>query len=180
MKAKTLKLSVFAMGIVLFVALSVCLQFPVFENYYLCLGYLVMTVFCYSFGPLSGTMVGVLGVMLYCLVISGLRGMPGWALGNAVIGAVLGHAFRKTKKITNCHVARCIEIAVIVVSTAVGILGVKSLTESVLYLQPFPVRVAKNSYAFVADLVMMVLSLPFAAIMDGRIRKLLPILFEEE
>ena len=37
----------------LFVALSLCLQAPVFENYYLCLGYAVMAVYCYSFGTIS-------------------------------------------------------------------------------------------------------------------------------
>ena len=173
MTAKTLKLCVLAMGIALFVALSVCLQVPVFENYYLCLGYLVMMVFCYSLGPASGTVVGVLGVVLYCVVISGLRGMPGWALGNAVIGIALGLAFKVTKKMTNRVTARAIEIAAIVLSTAAGILGVKSLTESALYLQPFLVRVAKNSYAFVADAAMLIISLPFAAVMDGKIQKLM-------
>ena len=86
----TKKIAVLAMGIALFVALSMCLQVPVFENYYLCLGYVVMAVYCYSFGPFSGTIIGFFGVLLYCVVISGLRGMPGWALGNIVIGVLLG------------------------------------------------------------------------------------------
>lgn len=34
-----------AIGIALFVVLSMCLRVPVFENYYLCLGYVVMTVY---------------------------------------------------------------------------------------------------------------------------------------
>ena len=177
MSGKTLKLCVAAMGIALFVALSVCLQVPVFENYYLCLGYLVMTVFCYSFGALPGTAVGVLGVVLYCLVISGMRGMPGWALGNAVIGIALGLTFSATKRMKNGWAAVAVNTAAIVASCAVGILGVKSLTESLLYLQPFMVRVAKNLYAFVADTVMLIISLPFATMMDGKIRKLLPKLF---
>ena len=177
MSAKTLRLCVTAMGVALFVVLSLCLQVPVFENYYLCLGYLVMTVFCFSFGVLPGTAVGVLGVVLYCLLINGLRGMPGWALGNVVIGISLGLCFMATKKMKNGRAAAALEIVVIVASCAVGILGVKSLTESLLYLQPFMVRAAKNLYAFVADTVMLVISLPFAALMDGKIRKLLPKLF---
>ena len=54
MKNTTRKLCITAVGIALFVALSVCLQVPVFENYYLCLGYVAMAVYCYSFGVASG------------------------------------------------------------------------------------------------------------------------------
>ena len=31
----------------------------------------------------------MVGVILYCLLTSGLRGMPGWAAGNVVIGVIL-------------------------------------------------------------------------------------------
>lgn len=79
MNSSTQRIALLAVGIALFVALSMCLQVPVFENYYLCLGYVVMAVYCYSFGTVSGTIAGTLGVVLYCLVINGLRGMPGWA-----------------------------------------------------------------------------------------------------
>lgn len=179
MSAKTLKICVTAMGIALFVALSVGLQVPVFENYYLCLGYLVMAVFCWSFGPLQGTAVGVLGVVMYCLVINGMRGLPGWAVGNAVIGTALGTAFKATKGMKSRAAGAAVNTAAIIVSVAAGILGVKSLVECLLYSQPFAIRVAKNAYAFVADAVMLIISLPFAMMMDGRIRKLLPKLFEE-
>ena len=73
----TKKLCITAMGIALFVVLSLCLQVPVFENYYLCLGYVSMMVFCFYFGPLSGMLVGSLGVVLYCLLIHGTRGDAG-------------------------------------------------------------------------------------------------------
>ena len=77
MKTNTRMLCVTALGIALFVVLSLCLQVPVYDNYYLCLGYVAMAVFCCSFGPVSGTVTGVLGVVLYSLLINGLRGMPG-------------------------------------------------------------------------------------------------------
>lgn len=38
----TKKLCINAMGIALFVVLALCVQAPVFENYYLCLGYVVL------------------------------------------------------------------------------------------------------------------------------------------
>ncbi len=144
MSVKTKRLSLMAIGIALFVVLSICLQVPVFENYYLCLGYVVMAVYCYSFGTISGTVVGFFGVILYCVVISGMRGMPGWALGNLVIGIALGLAFRVTRKMRSPVLQTAIHCAVIVAAAALGILVIKSETESLLYLQPFPVRAAKT------------------------------------
>ena len=55
MNTTTQRITLLAIGTALFVALSMCLQVPVFENYYLCLGYVVMAVYSYSFGTVSGT-----------------------------------------------------------------------------------------------------------------------------
>lgn len=172
MSIKTKKLALMAVGIALFVVLSLCLQVPVFENYYLCLGYVVMAVYCYSFGTLAGTVVGFFGVILYCVVISGLRGMPGWALGNLVIGLALGLCFAATKNMKSRIVRSVIHIAVIVASVALGILVIKSETEHLLYDQPFLIRVGKNIYAFVADVVVLIVSLPICAVLDKPAQKL--------
>ena len=174
MSVKTKKLSLMAVGIALFVVLSLCLQVPVFENYYLCLGYVVMAVYCYSFGTLSGTVVGFLGVILYCVVISGMRGMPGWSLGNIVIGIALGLTFGATRSVRSPLLRTVIHCAVITAATALGILVVKSATESLLYLQPFMIRAAKNSSAFVADAVMLILSLPICRLLDRQAEKIFP------
>ncbi len=174
MSGKTKMLALMAVGIALFVVLSLCLQVPVFENYYLCPGYVVMAVYCCSFGTLAGTAVGSFGVILYCAVISGLRGMPGWALGNIVIGLALGLCFRATKQLNRPILRTGIQVAVILVSTALGILIVKSETESLLYAQPFLVRAVKNSYAFVADAAVLIVSLPLCTVLDQQARKLFP------
>ena len=174
MNASTKKLTLLAVGIALFVALSLCLQVPVFENYYLCLGYVVMAVYSYSFGTLAGTVVGVFGVVLYCLVISGLRGMPGWALGNFVIGLALGACYRMTRGMQSKALRVAIQIVVIVAATALGILVVKSVTEQILYAQPFAVRAGKNFTAFVADAVMLLLSEPICIALDAPARRIFP------
>lgn len=174
MSTNTKKLALMAVGIALFVVLSLCLQVPVFENYYLCLGYVAMAVYCYSFGTFAGTVVGFFGVILYCVVISGLRGMPGWALGNIVIGVALGLCFAATKDMKNQIVRSVIHVAVIVASVALGILVVKSETEHLLYDQPFLIRAGKNVYAFVADVVVLIVSLPVCAVLDKQAKKLFP------
>ena len=81
MNSTTKYITLNGIGIALFVALIMCLQVPVFENYYLCLGYVVMMVYCYKFGPIPGAITGTLGVIIHCVLTSGLRGMPGWSLG---------------------------------------------------------------------------------------------------
>ena len=163
------KIALTGVGIALFVVFTMCLQVPVFENYYLCLGYLVMMVYCAVVDPVSGTLTGVLGVILYCVLTNGLRGMPGWAAGNVVIGLAVGIAYRMLADVKSRPVKIAILAIVILVSTAAGILGVKSLVEHILYAQPFLVRAAKNMYAFAADVFVLWLGIPIAEIVKERI-----------
>ena len=166
MKNTAHRICLSAAGAALFVALSFCLQVPVWENYTLCLGYAVMAVWCWCFGPFAGTVTGVLGVILYCLLINGLRGMPGWALGNLVIGPVLGFTFRRTAGLRRPVLATVINALAVVFSVTAGILGVKSLTEHLLYAQPFAVRAGKNFAAWAADVFVLLVSLPLCAALD--------------
>lgn len=160
MTLSTKRICIMAMGVALFVVLSLCLQVPIFENYYLCLGYVVMTVFCYCFGPLSGMVVGGLGVVLYCMLTSGLRGMPGWAVGNLIIGLIVGITCKITLKLQNQWIRHVLIGVSVIISVAIAMVVVKSVIESLLYAQPILVRMAKNSYAFVADVLIMIISLP--------------------
>ncbi|MBQ1503987.1 MAG: ECF transporter S component [Oscillospiraceae bacterium] len=172
---KNLKwICVTALGIALFAALTLCLQVPVFENYYLCLGYLVMAVWLCCFGTLSGTIAGCLGVVAYCLLTSGLRGMPGWTVGNLVIGVMLGLVFRAVKPIEKTWLKLAICSAAAVIATALGILGAKSLTECLLYSQPFMLRAAKNVYAFIADAVVLLVGLPVCLTLKKDARRRFP------
>ena len=173
MNASLKKLTATAIGIALFVVLALGVQVPVFQNYYLCLGYVAMAVYCFSFGVFSGTAVGALGVVLYCLLTSGLRGMPGWALGNVVIGIGLGLTFRATRDMQKKGVQYALWVGSVILFTAIGILGVKSLIDSLIKSQPFLVRAGMNLYAFVADAVVLILSLPLCPLLDKTARKLI-------
>ena len=173
MKNNLRLLTATAIGIALFVVLSLMLQVPVFQNYYLCLGYVAMAVYCYSFGAASGTAVGALGVVLYCIIISGMRGMPGWALGNAVIGIGLGLSFAGSKKLEPVPLRLAVQAGAVVLFTAAGILGVKSLVDSLIRSQPFLVRAGMNLSAFIADVAVLLLSLPICRLLDPYAKKLL-------
>lgn len=165
------RIALYGIGIALFVVLSLCLQVPVFENYYLCLGYIAMAVYCYSIGTISGTVISTLGIILYCFLINGLRGMPGWAIGNIMIGLIAGLAFKWSRKLNSKWLKRIVCLSAVIVGTAIGILGIKSGVESVLYAQPMLIRVAKNIYAFVADIVVLMFSLPLCEVLDPHIQK---------
>ena len=162
-----------AIGTALFVVLALCLQVPVFENYYLCLGYISMAVCLYSFGTASGTFVGVAGVILYCVLISGLRGLPGWAVGNLIIGIIVGPTFKRTKRMQKKWMQAAVNFLAIAFSTAVGILILKSLTECILYAQPMAVRMGKNVFAFAADVFVLEFSLPICMSLDKLLQKTL-------
>jgi len=169
------RICITAISTALFVVLTMCLQVPVLENYYLCLGYIVMAVCLYSFGTASGTFVGVAGVILYCLLTSGIRGMPGWAIGNLAIGIIVGLTFKATKIIRQKWLQGVLNFLAIAVSTAIGILILKSITEHILYAQPMIVRMGKNIFAFVADVFVLELSLPICMSLDRQTRKTLKI-----
>lgn len=147
----TKKICINAMGIALFVVLTLCLQVPVFENYYLCLGYIAMAFYTYYFGIVSGMLVGTIGVLIYCILTGGLRGLPGWLLGNVVIGVLCGLVAVYIKEQDNQWVKQGIMISAVVASTGIGILLVKSMTEVVLYGIPFGVRIANNIFAFIVN-----------------------------
>jgi len=167
------KITINAMGIALFVVLSMFLRVPVFENYYLCFGYVVMTVYCYCVGVMSGMLVGTIGVLLYCILIGGLRGLPGWAIGNMILGIVIGLNFKLVKKLKKPWLEDVISISVIIIATAIAILVVKSMVESILYYEPFLFRVVKNVYAFVADVVVIVISIPICRLLEPQIKSFL-------
>lgn len=151
-----------AMGIALFVVLSMCLRVPVFENYYLCLGYIVMSVYCWCFNWYDGAIIGALGVILYCIIGElGFNGMPGWALGNVFIGLIIGLTLKFIKnKVSNKALQGIIIAIVATVATFIGIEVIKSIVDSFIVGQPFVVRFAKNFTSFISDVVVIVLSLP--------------------
>ena len=177
-----------AIGIALFVVTSMCLRVPVFENYYLCLGYVVMTVYIWCFKWYEGAAVGFFGVWLYCLIGSlGFNGAPGWAIGNIVIGIILGFTIPAIRNLTNKLVKKdviddtkaeklYITIPLVglvaVFATFVGIMLVKSAVDMVVVSQPFTVRFIKNLNSFIADAVVIVFSIPICLVLEKPLKKL--------
>jgi heme A synthase len=121
------------------------------------MGYIVFGCYCFK-GIKDAVCVGSLGVVVYCVLINGLRGMIGWALANALIAIICGCAFRFISNIKHKYMRYILYVLCIVVSCFLGIIIVKSGVEWFLFKEPFVLRVIKNSYAFVADVIVMMLS----------------------
>ena len=161
-----------AIGIALFVVLSMCLRVPVFENYYLCLGYVVMTVYIWNFKWYEGTIIGVLGVILYSWIGGlGFNGLPGWATGNLVIGIILGFTLPLFKKLADKLIkdennakkkAILVPLFIVaaIIATFIGIEIIKSFIDMFVVSQPFAVRFVKNFNSFIADAFVIVASVP--------------------
>lgn len=170
---KTRDITFPAAGIALFVVLSMCLRVPVFENYYLCLGYVVMTVYMWCFKWYEGAVVGFLGVILYCLIGElGFNGMPGWSVGNIVIGTIVGLSMRYIKKIRSKVLQVAVTAIIAVIATFIGIMLVKSVIDSFIVSQPVVIRMGKNLTSFIADAFVIVVSLPVCAVLEKYARKL--------
>ena len=162
-----------AVGVALFVALSMCLRVPVFENYYLCLGYIVMTVYIWCFRWYEGAIIGFFGVVLYCMIGGlGFNGMPGWALGNIIIGLIMGVALKQVKQFNSKGAQMILTAVAAVIAAFIGIIVVKSLIDSVVVSQPVIVRMGKNMTSFVADAFVIVISLPICVLLDKSAKKL--------
>ena len=158
---KTRSVTFMGLGIALFVVFSMCLRVPVFENYYLCLGYIVMTIYIWNFAWYEGAIVGSLGVVLYCTIGGlGFNGMPGWALGNIVIGLILGVTIKKIQRLNNKSLQVALIALVAIIATFFGIEIIKSLVDSIIVGQPILVRIAKNTTSFISDAFVIVASLP--------------------
>ncbi len=173
MKISTRDITFMGVGIALFVALSMCLRVPVFENYYLCLGYIVMTVYIWCYKWYEGAVIGFFGVILYCVVGGlGFNGTPGWSVGNIVIGLILGVCLKQIRKVNSKTLQLILTAVAAVFAVFVGIEIVKSLIDSVVVAQPFIVRFGKNMTSFIADAFVIVISLPVCAAVEKQAREL--------
>ena len=169
MSTKTKSITFSAVGTALFVALSMCLRVPVFENYYLCLGYIVMTVYIWCFKWYEGAITGFFGVILYCIVGGlGFNGMPGWAVGNIAIGLIMGLAIKCIKRLRSKPARVVLTAVAAVFASFIGIELIKSLIDSVIVSQPFVVRFGKNFTSFIADAFVIVISLPICVLVENQ------------
>ena len=165
---KNHRLTIDALGIALYVVLSMTIPIRVVGNYFLCLGYLIIVAYPYLFGPMDGMIVGFFGTALYCILVSSYNGMVGWVIGNTLIGYGLGVVFSHTKGRKHAYI---IDNVMIVLLTAVAFLLIKPLIETVMFRIPYSLRVAANMPAFIMDMIVMLVGYPITLYVQKMIKK---------
>ena len=141
---RTRKLTVLGMGIALYVVLSYTVKIPLINQIRTDFGYLVFGVFLCIYGW-QASVVGVFGCIISNLLYSGTFPL-GWALGQLFIGLFCGWLLPKQKS----RVLRCLTAAIAVL---IGIAGIKTIVESVLFNLPLGLKVVRGLVAAVADLI---------------------------
>lgn len=142
------KITLCGLGAALYVALSMTVKIPLAGHAALDLGYVVLAVFCYWFGPFAGAVVGGVGCMFVSLLTSGWF-PPGWIIGNILVAVVVGTVANKQ----NTSAPK--RIAVVFFAVFLGIFCAKTAIECVLYSIPLAVKLPKSAVVFLADAIVM-------------------------
>lgn len=153
----TTKITLTAVGIAMYVVLSMIAKIPVIAHISLDLGYIVLAVYCYHMGAVSGMIVGGAGCVLVSLLTTGWF-PPGWFAGNLLIGLMCGVFYHRRDGVVETMVNISITIAAVVI----GILGIKTVIECALYGIPYAVKLPKNGVACVMDAAVMIAGVLFA------------------
>lgn len=153
-----------ALGIALYVCVSMLIKIPVVSHISLDLGYIVLAVYCYIYGGASGAIVGACGCFLVSLIATGWIAI-GWPLGNLIIGALCGAVYNRVKG-RKWAVLTSLAVTVVAVFTGVGV--IKTVVECMLYSLPFAVKFAKNLVAFAMDAAVMCVGFYMAKIIERR------------
>lgn len=150
--SKTKYITTTAIGIALYVALSMTAKIPLIGHISLDLGYIVLAVYCYHFGAVSGAIVGAMGCMLVSMITTGMFPI-GWMVGNLVIGLNCGLWLHDD--CNGRHIGKVLLMAWCCVWVFAGIFGLKTVIECYLYDIPFFVKLPKNAVAAVIDSIVM-------------------------
>lgn len=153
----TKKICITALGVALYVCVSMLLKIPLIAHISFDLGYIVLAVYCYHFGALPGAVVGGGGAVLVSLLASGWF-PPGWMLGNVAIGYICGSVFATSKD----NVAECVKTKILIsnivtafISVIIGIWIIKTVIEVSLYGVPVSVKLLTNGVAALTDAIVM-------------------------
>lgn len=155
----TKKITWTAIGIALYVALSMVCKIPLISHISLDLGYIALAVYAVYLGPLAA-IVGGVGCMLVSLLTTGMF-PPGWILGNIFIGFFCGLYWHKS----NYYLADCFFG---VIATFIGIVDIKTIVECLMFSIPLAVKIPKNATAFVADSIVLIIGYVVAQILKNR------------
>ena len=151
--SRTKKITYLAMGIALYVVLSLTVKIPLINQIKTDFGYLVFGSYLEVFA-MEGTIVGAIGCVIGNLLTGGSFPI-GWLAGQIFIGVFCGYLFQKTDRLI-------LKMGICILAVFIGIGVIKTLIEVALFQIPFWAKVLRNMIAFVADALTMCIGIYLA------------------
>lgn len=157
MKFTTKDICKLALGIALYMVLSMTCKIPLIGHIKTDFGYVAFGTYCVTFGSV-GTIIGVIGCIFSSMLFSGMFPV-GWVFGQIAIGIITG-------KISTFYIDKlyksnpdkatfrlCFILIAIWVAIAIfiGIIIIKTVIECIIFSIPIPVKLVKNTIAAIAD-----------------------------
>lgn len=153
------KIAYLGIGIGMYVVLSAFVIIPIINRIKLDLGYIVFGIYLNHFG-ITASIVGVFG----CIIANLLKGgsLPiAWAAGQLFVGLVSGYLLPKTEK-------TYLKMLIAVVTMLIGIVGIKSALEIMMFHYPVIAKVSSNAVAFIADVIPLLIGIALSKKMHFR------------
>lgn len=147
MKTKTM--CTLAILSALYVIFGAFLKINLVAHVWLDLGYIIFAIALLEYG-VTGTVVGALGCVIESMLFSGFGISYTWLIANLAIGAGCGFFYKKFDK-------AWAQILVTIVFVAIGMIGLKTPLECMMYNLPWATKIVSGLGAFAADTIAMVI-----------------------
>ena len=163
----------YAMGIALFVAIGCVIPIPIPNTTaHIDLGYMVMTVFAYLYGPIGGVLVGGFGRFLEDMILYGSIGSPGWLIASILMGFLIGMTFSLTQKLSKRKLAFVIQVISILIINAILLIGLAPFVSSLWHGVPYVVKMPSGISAFITNSIAIIaIGIPISLVLEKTFKK---------
>ena len=162
------QITLYAAGIALFVVVGCMIPIPIPNtSAHIDLGYTIMAIYAYLFGPIAGLLVGGFGRFLEDMILFGSIGSPGWLIASFSMGFLLGLIFRYTKQMKNQTVATTLAVLGTLIVNAVFLIGFAPFISSLWNGVPYVAKLPSGISAFATNSVAIaVLGMPLGKLLE--------------
>lgn len=169
----TKQIALYGMGTALFVVVGCVIPIPIPNTTaHIDLGYMVMAVFAYMYGPIAGALVGGLGRFIEDMILYGSIGSPGWLIASILMGFFIGLTFSHTKKMKNQKVALLFQIIFILIINAILLIGLAPFVSSLWHGVPYILKMPSGISAFVTNCIaIIVIGIPLSHAVERIVKK---------
>ena len=170
----TQKITTYAIGSALFVVIGCSIPISIPNtSAHIDLGYAVMMIYAYLFGPIAGFVVGGLGRFLEDMILFGSIGSPGWLISSFSIGLLSGVILKLRYKVKNHTYFTIISALCVLIVNAIFLIGFAPFISSIWNGVPYLAKLPSGIAAFITNSVsMLLIGLPIAKILEKIVPKI--------